>query len=290
MEDSSDTAQPRGDAARQQSAGGTNHELLQAFAEQGFELNATLREMLNEHHSHRTERRGAGFTQATRHLAVLINRGRPAGESFQPSLFARRFVTVPTRSMVEPVLARLAREESRLLGRIILDVAFGASAAAQFTELPVWSADLKIGTCPLAEKYFLELADSFVRRKGRANVLVSGEGKPLLVEKLNLGDDHSCISVAPLRLNGVDLPRGSLFGVHYQGGVTLRKNRHLPGEVIPVDRCAGFRFLRLSTLAVSPEHRERAFTAHFQAQLDAGLFAPREATVDQLQRLAAEQL
>jgi hypothetical protein len=46
----------------------------------------------------------------------------------------------------------------------------------------------------------------------------------------------------------------------------------------------------LTTLAVSPEHRRRAFTRHFQSQVDAGLFAPGEATVEQLRRVAEAQL
>jgi hypothetical protein len=48
--------------------------------------------------------------------------------------------------------------------------------------------------------------------------------------------------------------------------------------------------LRLTTLAISPPNRQRAFTAHFQSQLDAGLFAPGEATIEQLRRVAQDQL
>jgi hypothetical protein len=184
----------------------------------------------------------------------------------------------------------LEREESRLLAAIIVDLVFPQSAAGAIPDLPAWPEVLKIGTCPLAEKYFLELAEAFVRRKGIANVLVASDGQPLLIEKLNLGDDHSCISVAPLLLNGVALPPGSLLGVHYEGPVALRKNRALPGDLIPIAQCAGFRFLRLSTLAVSPKNRARAFTAHFQAQVAAGLFAPGETTIDQLRRLAEQQI
>jgi hypothetical protein len=136
----------------------------------------------------------------------------------------------------------------------------------------------------------LELAEAFVRRKGLANVLVSPLGEPLLIEKINLGDDHSCISVATLILNGVALPPGSLFGVRYEGPVALRKNRELPGEIISIRDCSGFRFLRLSTLSVTPKNRARAFTTHFQAQVAAGLFAPGETTIEQLRRLALRQI
>jgi hypothetical protein len=147
-----------------------------------------------------------------------------------------------------------------------------AAATAGVQELAPFSGELKVGTCPLAEKYFLEISDGFVRRKGRVNVLISDAGEPLLLEKLNLGDNHSCISVTEVVLNGVRLPPGCLFGV------------------IPVRRCTGFRFLRVTTLAVSPQNRRRAFTTHFQSQLDAGLFAPGEATIEQLRRVAEDQL
>jgi hypothetical protein len=266
-----------------------DHELLRVFAEHGFRLNSPLQEMLNEHYSHRTERRGAGYTQATRHLARFVNQARCLGEhSALPGLFACLAATTSMDDL-QILPALLQREESRLLAAIIVDLVFPQTAAGPAHELPSWPEDLKIGTCPLAEKYFLELAEAFVRRKGLANILVAQDGEPLLIEKLNLGDDHSCISVAPLILNGVSLPPGSLFGVHYQGQVALRKNRALPGEIIPVTRCSGFRFLRLSTLAVSPGGRARAFTSHFQAQLAAGLFAPGETTIAQLRRLAERQ-
>jgi hypothetical protein len=269
----------------------SDHEVLRVFAAHGRPLCSTLRDMLNEHFSHRTERRGAGYTQATRHLATFVNRPWGARDITDVRVFDERLKSPPPRDELEPLLGRLEREESKMLVRIILDVVCPAEApVAGFTELAIWPEDLKIGTCSLAEKYFLELAASFVRGKGRVNVLVSTSGEPILVEKMNLGDNHSCLSVAPVVLNGVVLPPGSLFGVRYDDAIGGRDNRTLPGRVIPLSECAGFRFLRFSTLAVSPEHRARAFTAHLDAQLEAGLFAPREATVEQLRGLALGQL
>jgi hypothetical protein len=267
-----------------------DHELVRRFAEQGLPLNSTLREMLNEHYSHRTERRGAGFTQATRHLAALVNERAHAPGAPVLRMFAAGVEAPRSSDVLASLLDRLEREESQILARIIFDLAFPRPVDGECIELGAWPEDLKIGTCPLAEKYFLELADAFVRRKGLANVLVSSRGQPVLIEKLNLGDDHSCISVAPVVLNGVRLPPGSLLGVRYEALGTRRKNKTLPGEVIAIDSCSGFRFLRLSTLAVSPWHRARAFTTHFQAQVVAGLFAPHEATIEQLRRLAESQL
>lgn len=273
-----------------------DHEVLRVFAQHGLPLCSTLRDMLNEHFSHRTERRGAGFTQSTRHLATYVNRAWRKQDIADVRVFDAKLKQPPPRAELEGLLGKLEREESKLLVRILLDVVCPdesppASGEAALTRLMIWPEDdLKIGTCSLAEKYFLELAAAFVRGKGQVNVLVSEQGEPILLEKMNLGDNHSCISVAPVVLNQVRLPPGSLFGVRYEEPVTLRKNRAAPGHVIRISSCSGFRFLRLSTLAVAPEHRARAFTAHFQAQLDAGLFAPREATVEQLRALALAQL
>jgi hypothetical protein len=271
----------------------TDHEVLRVIAQHGLPLCQTLRDMLNEHFSHRTERRGGGFTQSTRHLATYVNRAWRKQEIADVRVFDARLKQPPPRAELEPLLGKLEREESKLLVNIMLDIVCPVEepSADSPTQLKIWPEDdLKIGTCSLAEKYFLELASAFVRGKGQVNVLVSDQDEPILVEKMNLGDNHSCISVAPVVLNGIRLPPGSLFGVRYDEPIGLRRNRSAPGHVIPIRACSGFRFLRLSTLAVAPQHRARAFTAHFQAQLDAGLFAPREATVEQLRKLALDQL
>lgn len=267
------------------------HELVEVLAAQGFPLNATLIEMLGEHYSHRTERRGCGFTQASRHLAVLVNRARDQSQDAVDQLFPWGRKQHEDLGLVLFALsAQLQREESRLLASIIADLVLPATELTGVQELSPFSGELKVGTCPLAEKYFLEVSDGFVRRKGRVNVLISEAGEPLLIEKLNLGDNHSCISVAEVVLNGVRLPPGCLFGVKRDEGVEVMPNNKLPGSIIPVSRCTGFRFLRLTTLAVSPQNRRRAFTTHFQSQLDAGLYAPGEATIEQLRRVAEDQL
>jgi hypothetical protein len=269
----------------------TPHELVTVFAELGLPLNATLKEMLGEHFSHRTERRGCGYTQSSRHLAVLVN--RPPGSSQNPaSQIFPGGVPSPLDFLqkLNEVGERLEREESRVLLALIRDLVLPAPLSNPTHELPPFFGEIKVGSCPLAEKYFLELTDGFVRRKGRINIFVSDSGQPLVIEKLNLGDNHSCINVTEVVLNGVRLPPGCLFGVERAEELELKPNQKLPGSIIPVQRCAGFRFLRLTTLAISPAHRRRAFTAHFQSQLDAGLFAPGEATIDQLRRVAEAQL
>jgi hypothetical protein len=309
-----------------------DHEVLSAFDREGFRLNTVLYEMLNEHYKHRTERRGAGFTQATRHLAEHVNLPRHHYECDEVRLFANR-ETFPLRELLDcaeregfrlgwrtigtqdppeelrnvphfwglyarqrerqerfcAMRSRVTLEESRILASLLCDLFFPRERDG-LCELPPYPDKLPIGTCPLAEKYFLELADGFVRRNGQMNVIISHDGEPLLLEKLSLGDDHSCISLTEVVLNGVRLPAGSLIGARYEGDISLRSNRSIAGQVIPLDRVTGFRFLRLTTLSISPENRRRAFTRHFDAQVEGGLFAPGSVTIGDLKRGAEEQL
>jgi hypothetical protein len=267
------------------------HELVLAFAEHGLALNAKLVEMLNEHYTHRTERRGCGYAQASRHLATLVNLTPEQRRDAQSMLFCRQ-----TQGQAAPedvssrVLGLLAREESRLLCAIIADLVWSPLAPSAEPSLPLPPDKLEIGTCSLAEKFFLEIANNHQRRGGRINILVTQEDQPVLVEKEGLGDSHSCISVSELQLNGVRLPPGSLFGVQYEAGATLRPNRQWPGNVIAIERCTGFRFLRLTTLAVSPNNRLRAFSTQFEAQVNAGFFSPGSATIAQVKQIASEQI
>lgn len=296
-------------AQRHDGGGLSPHELCVLLQAEGCRLNDTLVEMLGEHFSHCTERRGCGFTQSTRHLAVLVN--RPLGERREviAKLFpewtrvahreplagsndpeAARTGLSRLRQVLRDLPARLDREESRLLAAIIADLVQPGDGPPSDNDLPPCDEELKVGTCTLAERFFLEIGHGHVRRAGRINVHVSERGEPLLIEKLNLGDDHSCIGLAELRLHGVRLPPGSLFAVRRGDDTALRPCARLPGSVIRVRDCDGYRFLRLATLAVSPANRRRAFTAHFQAQIDACLFSPGQTTMDQLRQVAREQL
>ena len=314
------------------------HELVKVFAEQGFALNATLQEMLNEHYAHRTERRGCGFTQSTRHLSDYINATRAddafddlrlfqdwnglelkivlqklaqcdiqvnwrhldrhpdlldrVGACADPELAAMVQQEIQRQQRLRALPDLLAREESKLLARIIVDIVLPVDAVAlHLTELPGCPEKLKIGTCPMAEKFFLELSHEFIARHGVMNVILDTRGEPILVEKINMGDDHSCISLVPLVMNGVRLPVGTLIGVQYDEVLpSERRNKKMPGFCIDLERCQGFRYLRLTTLVVSPANRRRAFSTHFEAQQTEGLFAPDSTEVRQLLAVARKQL
>ena len=180
-------------------------------------------------------------------------------------------------------------EESRLLAGLIRDIILPVDGSAHgLVEVPAWPQKLAVGSCPLAEKCFLELAHGFIPRKARCNVLVDSENRPILVEKLGMGDDHSCISIEPVVLNGVRIPPGSLLAVHYEDDAIIGDSAFgaLPGQRIAVERCRGFRMLRLTTLAVSPVNRARTFTSHFDAQLAGGLFEPKFTELKDLRGIA----
>jgi hypothetical protein len=179
-------------------------------------------------------------------------------------------------------------EESVLLAAMIRDLILPREdTQTELVTLPSRPEKLPVGSCPTAEKCFLELAHGFMPRKGYCNQLIDDDGRVVMIEKINMGDDHSCISLVPLCLGGVCLPPGSLLAARYDVDQVPRADTTAPmrGSRIRVSDCDGFRLLRLTTLAVSPEHRARAFSAHFQAQVQAGLFEPDTTELQQLRAL-----
>jgi len=261
------------------------HELVIRFRDAGMPLNGKLVAMLAEDPVHRTERRGCGYTQATRHLAARINQPRDWAGLDDLSLFAGLGNERDRQATVRAMPERLEREESRLLAALIRDMVQPVDAVAEgLVEVPAWPEKLPVGSCPTAEKCFLELAHGFLPRKGRCNVLIDADDRPVLIEKMNMGDDHSCVSLLPVVINGVRLPPGSLVAAHYDERTIEAEPSTGPfrGRRIALASCAGFRMLRLTTLAVSPANRARAFSAHFEAQVAGGLFEPESTELDQL--------
>lgn len=260
------------------------HELARAFAALGLDLHADLCSMLNDEHIHHTERRGCGFTQATRVLAEQINQAR-----LTPTPRGRVFATDnPSPALLGDWRAAVTLPESRILGAWIEGV---LKRDAQGVGLHVAAEKLKVGSCPLAEQFFLEIAHGRIRRGGSVNVLVDADGRPRLLEKRGLGDEHSCISVDELIVNGVRTPRGSLFAIDYADDLLAQcpATSSGRGHIVALDRVSG-RLLRLTTLAVAPEDRQRTFTAHYRQQIEGGLFSPDSTRIEQLCAFAGEQL
>lgn len=271
------------------------HELTSSFARCDLKLHAVLVEMLDEHCQHQTERRGCGYTQATRFLAELIN-----VPSLPEVTGLGLFDSTPRRSATASrshyalcrgeLEASLKLPESLLLFALIDNLI--DSARSTESAFAVSDVKLKVGSCPLAEQYFLEIAHRRVRRGGRVNVFVDASGEVALIEKRGLGDEHSCISLRALYLNGVCLPPGSLLALDYddaalEGAPALRV---LPGQRLAFSAIRVGRFLRLTTLAVAPSARQRAFSTHFKQQVDGGLYSPDATTIEQLAAVARESI
>jgi hypothetical protein len=317
-----------------------DHEVVMIFKKYLYPLSAKLTEMLNEHFSHQTERRGCGYTQATRVIAEFVSQVRdPFG--FQDLRIFEDYDTKALKNIlnqagsygltletwrnldinleVQQTLKCLNRQES-FAQNLQQEVDFQAKLRSihQYAELeesilicqlladiilPQTAQDFdmiecqallekpKVGSCPMAEKFFLRIAHHRLLRQGEINIFVDEHDQPIMMEKLNMGDNHSCISLVPLMMNGVRLPAGSLFSAHYEiEQLEKHQNKQYKGYVIPIAEMNGFWFLRLTTLAVSPQHRARAFGYHFKQQVDNGLFRPDSTELSQLLDIAKDQI
>ena len=304
------------------------HELVEAFASVGLVLHPTLRDMLDESPAHRTERRGCGYTQATRFLSTFVNRPRQATDATdfgvladwpksRTEAIARQLVAagwpegwrradradadalaalppspllddlraLPAR--IATVRAALQREESALLLDVLRDLL--APEATTAPALPAMAEKPEIGSWSQVEEFFLEIAHGRVRRGGRVNVFVDAAGTPLLVEKMALGESHSAMAVAAVSICGVTLPPGALFALRYDADAPALRPLAC-GVAHDIATIAEARFLRLTTLAVSPKVRQRAFSAQFEAQVRSNMLSPGSTTIDDLRRFASASL
>lgn len=303
------------------------HELTEQFRRHGLRLARTLEEMLDEHPSHRTERRGCGYTQATRFLSTHVNEPGVPDDTHDLAVFedwplretafataallaagwphgwrrlhdldaAGRAAAAQFGDVVDALATLDARigaisdglqwPESHLIVRLLRDVLMRDGRAGSV--LPPMPQKPQIGSCSQAEEFFLELAHGRVRRGGSANVFVDERDRPLLIEKMNLGESHSAIVLQDVRLNGVDLAAGSLCALAHAGDASGKTTRH--GLRLPIRAIAEARFLRLTTLAVAPRDRRRAFSAQLEAEVRGRMLSPETTTLDELRTFAAEQ-
>lgn len=305
-----------------------SHEIVAALADTGLPLCRTLTEMLNEHMSHCTERRGCGYTQATRYLSTAINQPRSPTTSSDLSVFAnwpqqateslatqlvnagwvqgwRGVHEAPAEMLgkvaddallsalktlvprVRAVREKMTFVESGLFLGLLEDLLSGngrnAPEVAGMTEKP------EIGSCSQAEEFFLEISHRRIRRGGSVNIIVDAQGRPLIVEKMHLGESHSGMVVSPVRIFGVWIPPGGLCALKYSDN--LHCERQTPhGKVIRLSDIDQARFLRLTTMAVPPTARKRAFGQQFKSQLRLNMLSPLETTIEQLHQFATDEL
>lgn len=303
-----------------------SHEINQLFDAAERPLAKQLREMLDEHPSHRTERRGCGYTQATRFVATYINQPADPCSSIELAIFQdwpQRETSVAASLLQEAgwqdgwrnldqapedVLDRVSGErlrtalrelvplvrsiggrvslpESRLLMTLIEHLLTRRAPAAP--DVPGMVEKPNIGSCSQAEEFFLEIAHGRVRRGGSVNVIVAGNGDPVMVEKMNLGESHSAFVVAPIRINGVWVPPGGLCALEHSAdgeeGVPTAN-----GLMLPLSNVSRARFLRLTTLTLPPRERQRAFSAQVDAQIRSRMLSPTTTTLEELQGFARQ--
>lgn len=305
-----------------------SHEIVAAMAGARLPLCRTLEEMLDEHVSHCTERRGCGYTQATRFLATHINQPASAVLAADLSIFAnwsqshtevvaRQLVEagwargwrcadripdavvekLPASSMlqdlrtllprVREVSRKVAYVESKLFLDLVIDLL--SRDRRQAPEVTGMSRKPIIGSCSQAEEFFLEIAHNRIRRGGRVNIIVDAENRPLMVEKMQLGESHSGMVVSPVRIFGVSIPPGSLCALDYPDELPgARATRN--GGAIALADLREARFLRLTTMAIPPRDRLRAFGQQFKSQLRANMLSPGDTTIDQLRQFANDEL
>lgn len=319
----------------------SDHELVKAFQYQVYSLSEKLKEMLNEHYSHQTERRGCGYTQSTRLLAEYINQPRLENEFIDLKLFneyswknikkildrkslypveisswrnldinssINHFLTnhksdddfvrslkeeINFQTALRAITDKVQLEESQILCQMLIDVVLPQTAEHNhMVELKTLEEKPKVGSCPMAENFFLKIAHGSVLRQGAINIIVDEKEQPLLIEKMNMGDNHSCISLQTLLMNGVRVPAGSLFSLDYDISqiANKRPNKQFKGYVLPYTALNGFWFLRLTTLAISPENRKRAFSTHYKQQVANGLYSPGTTELTQLLNVAQAQI
>ncbi len=306
---------------------GNAHEITTAFAASGMALSRVLSDMLDEQFKHHTVRRGCGFTQATRFLSTYVNQLRDPLVPADLNIFANwsqreteaiarlahsggwthgwraldeapssLIETLPSSATLErlrqlpgqirAVQAQLAHVESRLFVQLLEYIITGLGPQAP--DVPGMPVKPEIGSCSQAEEFFLEIAHRRIRRNGGVNIIVGPFGKPLLVEKINLGESHSAIVVSPIRIHGVLIPVGSLCALRYRDDVAGIPTCH--GHALPLSIIEQARFLRLTTLAVSPEARQRAFSVQVDEQIRSDFFSPLLTTIEHLQAFARDEL
>jgi hypothetical protein len=299
------------------------HEIPRLLAAAGTAPSAVLTEMLDEIPSHRTERRGCGYTQATRFLAEFINRPRTATDAGDLAIFedwpaepvetmARRLIDggwkhgwrrmhrapvgrLDGEDLVQATRLRALHEaidnvtqqvqlpESRILMLLVREILDGATERTPV--LPPMHDKPEIGSCSQAEEFFLELAHGKVRRGGNVNLVTDELGTPLMIEKMNLGESHSALLLSPVRLNDVMVPPGALFALRHADSAK-RAHAGAHGLLLSTRDIGAARFLRLTTFAVAPEIRRRAFSSQIDTQLRHNLLSPLSTTLDHVRDFA----
>lgn len=170
-------------------------------------------------------------------------------------------------------------EGERLVGGMLVDFMDMSAVPKEIPRLNLSSKEKKVGTCTTAEVYFLDVVTGSMGY-AQPDIVVGEDGDPVLLLK-NAGE-RSAITLKETVLNGVRLPKGSLLEVD-EGDVVNQRVRAL-------DSIQGVRFLRLTSLAVSPEERAAAVGSLYAFQKSQGMRGYDTVTIDQLYQCAKQRI
>ncbi len=253
-------------------------QLSDALRSSGFPLSETLEEMLAESPVHHSERRGCGFTQTTRVLAQA---------AYSQESIRRLFLDSIPSAIDVRTLARQLTGMGATWMTLLADVI--APEASDGEHVALLTGEHTVGTCSLAEKFFLELAHNLLPRRGWARVFTTDGGEPALVEKVHMGEALSALSLVPLEVNGIRFPEGSLFAVEHN----LSTESRLRGEPRWRTEELGIvkvRFLRLTTLSASVDERMIWFHPQLTRQKRDSFVRPLKTTLAHLRTQAQKAL
>lgn len=279
-------------------------ELNESFEKHGIKLSLELKQMLEENVDYRWEestgrgnRTGSGYITATRYMADLF-KVSPASrlhglignlDDFYVDSESSELKKDELFAKFESAVDEVKDPGSKLLGKLMLDLLqpLNETEAPELTRLPFYSGEKKIGTCTTAEVYFLDRVYGGRRGYiGTLNVIVGDDGyRPLMMEKVGLGNNHSCLTLEEVIIEGVRIPPGSLVYVEREENES--DDRKQRTGVVPLKDCKGFSFLRFSTLALPPKHRQ-SFGKILQYQIENDFPHAKDAQLEYVQKYARD--
>ncbi|MES2930491.1 MAG: hypothetical protein V4665_01775 [Patescibacteria group bacterium] len=134
------------------------------------------------------------------------------------------------------------------------------------------------GQCTMSERHMLAyISGQHIKPgKGYVNLILDKDGSPLMIEKIGLGDPHSCISLKPVRIDGRLIPAGAIFSavpdifepVRSRFMRWFQKKEGALNYITNVKHYKGFAFIRMSILSVPEEIRSDACGSFYLYQQD----------------------
>ncbi len=133
-----------------------------------------------------------------------------------------------------------------------------------------------VGDCSKAERHMLSYISGRHPnpRHGYVNLILDNKGSPLMLEKIDLGNSHSCISLKPVRINRVLIPAGAIFAAKPENKpirstvrwFTTQKRAGAINFVTGLNHYRGFEFIRMSLISIPEEIRASAGGSYYLDQ------------------------